>query len=157
MSFRILCLLWPLRSDRMGARWVQFMVDRLLRQGCDVNLIDAKAWFWRPAAIAGIHSRALKPMREQRRHGMLSEMTMIVVSSTSAGPIGETLSTESQRIGPSGDALERAFPRFDDDLIWWSKRGKHSENTKPPPCLRSVTDGRITGQEQVTLTACPFQ
>jgi len=47
-------------------------------------------------------------------------MGMAVISSTIAVvPIGQTLSAKGEPIGESGQALERAFPRFADDLTWW--------------------------------------
>jgi len=43
MSNRILVFYGSYRSDRMGIRLAQFVVDRLHRRGGDVELIDAKA------------------------------------------------------------------------------------------------------------------
>jgi NAD(P)H-dependent FMN reductase len=43
MPHRILVLYGSYRSDRMGIRLAQFMVDGLRARGCDVELIDAKA------------------------------------------------------------------------------------------------------------------
>jgi NAD(P)H-dependent FMN reductase len=43
MSNRILVFYGSYRSDRMGIRLAQFMVERLRRRRCDVELIDAKA------------------------------------------------------------------------------------------------------------------
>ena len=43
MSNRILVLYGSYRSDRMGIRLAQFVIDRLRRRGEDVELIDAKA------------------------------------------------------------------------------------------------------------------
>jgi hypothetical protein len=43
MSNRILVFYGSYRSDRMGIRLAQFVVERLRRQGEDVELIDAKA------------------------------------------------------------------------------------------------------------------
>jgi len=43
MSNRILVFYGSYRSDRMGIRLAQFVVDRLRRRGGDVELIDAKA------------------------------------------------------------------------------------------------------------------
>ena len=59
---------------------------------------------------------------------------MVVVSSTiGAGPIAQTLSEDSQPIGEGGKALERAFPRFADDLLWWVEAAKAQRARKPPP------------------------
>ena len=43
MSPRILIFYGSYRSDRMGIRLADFVVERLRRRGCDVELIDAKA------------------------------------------------------------------------------------------------------------------
>ena len=43
MSNRILVFYGSYRSDRMGIRLAQFVVDRLRRRDEDVELIDAKA------------------------------------------------------------------------------------------------------------------
>jgi hypothetical protein len=67
-------------------------------------------------------------------HGTLSEMGMVVISSTIAvGPIAQTLSEQGGPIGEGGKALERAFPRFADDLAWWVEAAKAQRARKPPP------------------------
>ena len=43
MSNRILVFYGSYRSDRMGIRLAEFVVDRLRRRGDDAELIDAKA------------------------------------------------------------------------------------------------------------------
>ena len=43
MSSRILVFYGSYRSDRLGIRLAHFVVERLRRRGCDVELIDAKA------------------------------------------------------------------------------------------------------------------
>src|ERR1700709_858522 len=177
MSNRILVFYGSYRSDRMGIRLAQFVVEGLRGRGDDVELIDARAvdlpmldrmykehpkgqaperleklagqirdadgfvfitgeynwgiqpglknltdhfleeWFWRPAAIASYSAGRFAGARAATAwHGTLSEMGMVVVSSTiSAGPITQTLSAESQPIGGGGEALEKAFPRFAGD------------------------------------------
>jgi len=53
-------------------------------------------------------------------HGTLSEMGMVVISSTIAvGPIGQALWAEGKPVGEAGQVLERAFLRFADDPSWW--------------------------------------
>lgn len=45
---------------------------------------------------------------------------MVVISSTlTVGPIGPTFDVQGSATGDAGHALERAFPRFADDLAWW--------------------------------------
>jgi NAD(P)H-dependent FMN reductase len=195
MGNRILVFYGSYRSDRMGIRLAQFVVERLRRRGEDVELIDAKAidlpmldrmykeypkgeapenlerlagkirdadgfvfvtgeynwgvqpglknltdhfleeWFWRPAAIVSYSGGRLSGVRAATAwHGILSEMGMAVVSSTIAvGPIAQTLSPEGEPIGDSGQAVERAFPRFADDLAWWVEAAKAQRQRKPPP------------------------
>ena len=101
------------------------------------NLTDhfLEEWFWRPAAIASYSGGRLSGARASTTwHGTLSEMGMVVVSSTIAvGPIGQTLSAESEPVGEAGQALERAFPRFADDLTWWVEAAKAQRQHKPLP------------------------
>jgi len=101
------------------------------------NLTDhfLEEWFWRPAAIASYSAGRFSGARAATAwHGILSEMGMVVVSSTIAvGPIGQTLSAEGEPVGEGGQALERAFPRFADDLIWWMEAAKAQRQRKPPP------------------------
>ena len=67
-------------------------------------------------------------------HGTLSEMGMVVISSTIAvGPIGQTLDADAAPIAEGGKALERIFPRFADDLTWWMEAVKMQRQRKPPP------------------------
>jgi NAD(P)H-dependent FMN reductase len=195
MGHRILIFYGSYRSDRMGIRLAEFVVERFQRRGEAVELIDAKAvnlpmldrmykeyppgeapeqlerlgckirgadgfvfitgeynwgvqpglknltdhfleeWFWRPAAIASYSAGRLSGARASTAwHGTLSEMGMVVVSSTIAvGPIGQTLAADSAPIGEGGKALEKAFPRFADDLMWWVEAAKIQRQRKPPP------------------------
>src|ERR1700753_3432936 len=92
------------------------------------NLTDhfLEECFWRPAAIASYSTGRFSGARAATAwHGTLSEMGMVVTSSTIAvGPVAATLSAEGEPIGEGGHALERAFPRFADDLIWWVEAAK---------------------------------
>ena len=101
------------------------------------NLTDhfLEEWFWRPAAIASYSAGRLSGARASTAwHGTLSEMGMVVVSSTiGVGPIAQTLSAESEPIGEGGKALERSFPRFADDLLWWIEAAKAQRARKAPP------------------------
>ena len=195
MSHRILVLYGSYRSDRMGIRLAQFVVQGLRKRGDEVELIDARAvglpmldrmykehrkgevpaaleklagqirdadgfvfitgeynwgiqpglknltdhfleeWFWRPAAIASYSAGRLSGVRAATAwHGTLSEMGMVVISSTIAvGPIAQTLSEQGEPTGEGGKALERAFPRFADDLAWWVEAAKAQRARKPPP------------------------
>jgi NAD(P)H-dependent FMN reductase len=195
MSNRILIFYGSYRSDRMGIRLAEFLVERFRRRGDVVELIDAKAvnlpmldrmykeyppekapeqlqqlagkirdadgfvfvtgeynwgiqpglknltdhfleeWFWRPAAIASYSGGRLSGARSATAwHGTLSEMGMVVISSTIAvGPIGQSLSAEGVPTGEGGKALERVFPRFADDLAWWVEAARMQRQRKPPP------------------------
>jgi len=195
MTNRILVLYGSYRSDRMGIRLAQFVVEGFRARGDDVELIDAKAvglpmldrmykehrkgeapealeklagqireadgfvfitgeynwgvqpglknltdhfleeWFWRPAAIASYSAGRFAGARAATAwHGTLSEMGMVVVSSTiAAGPIGQTLSADVKPVGEGGKALALAFPRFADDLTWWVEAARAQRARKPPP------------------------
>jgi NAD(P)H-dependent FMN reductase len=195
MTRRILVFYGSYRSDRMGIRLAQFVVEGLKSRGDDVELIDAKAvglpmldrmykeypkgevpamledlagkirdadgfvfitgeynwgiqpglknltdhfleeWFWRPAAIASYSAGRLSGARAATAwHGTLSEMGIVVISSTIAvGPISQALSADGKPIGEGGRALERAFPRFADDLAWWVEAANAQRERKPPP------------------------
>ena len=163
MGNRILVFYGSYRSDRMGIRLAEFLVERLRRRGEAVELVDAKAvnlpmldrmykeyppgeapepleqlagqirdadgfvfvtgeynwgvqpglknltdhfleeWFWRPAAIASYSAGRLSGARASTAwHGTLSEMGMVVVSSTIAvGPIAQTLTADAVADGRS--------------------------------------------------------
>ena len=195
MTHRILVFYGSYRSDRMGIRLAQFIVEGLRGRGDDVELIDAKAvglpmldrmykehpkgqapavleelagkirgadgfvfitgeynwgmqpglknltdhfleeWFWRPAAIVSYSAGRLSGARAATAwHGTLSEMGMVVISSTiGVGPIAQTLSDDGKPTGEAGKALERAFPRFADDLAWWVEAAKAQRAKKAPP------------------------
>src|SRR6202140_5518896 len=195
MTHRILVFYGSYRSDRMGIRLAQFVVEGFRARGDDVELIDAKAvglpmldrmykehpkgevpaaleklagqirgadgfvfitdeynwgmqpglknltdhfleeWFWRPAAIASYSAGRFSGARAALAwHGTLSEMGMVVISSTiAAGPIALTLSEDGKPIGEGGKGLEDAFPRFAEDLAWWGEAPKAQRARNPPP------------------------
>jgi NAD(P)H-dependent FMN reductase len=101
------------------------------------NLTDhfLEEWFWRPAAIASYSGGRLSGTRSSYAwHNTLCEMGMVVISSTlTVGPIAETLSPAGEPIGEGGAALERAFPRFADDLAWWTEAAKAQRARRAPP------------------------
>lgn len=101
------------------------------------NLTDhfLEEWFWRPAAIASYSAGRFSGVRAGTIwHGILSEMGMIVVSSTLAvGPITQTLDANSLPVGDGGKALEQNFPRFADDLAWWAEAAREQRARHPPP------------------------
>jgi len=195
MSNRILVFYGSYRSDRMGIRLAEYVVERLRRRGEDAELIDAKSvnlpildrmykeylkgqapevletlarkireadgfvfvtgeynWgvqpglksltdhfleecFWRPAAIVSYSAGRLSGARAATAwHGTLSEMGMVVISSTmGVGSIGQALAPEGTPLGENGQALEQAFPRFADDLTWWMEAASAQRQRKAPP------------------------
>ena len=195
MGNRILVFYGSYRSDRMGIRLAEFVVERLRRRGDAAELIDSKAidlpmldrmykeypkgeapealerlagkirdadgfvfitgeynwgvqpglknltdhfleeWFWRPVAIASYSAGRFAGARAATAwHGTLSEMGMVVISSSIAvGQIAHGLSAEGKPIGEGGKALEHAFPRFADDLAWWMEAAKAQRARKKPP------------------------
>jgi len=101
------------------------------------NLTDhfLEEWFWRPAAIASYSAGRIAGARANLIwHGTLSETGMVVISSTlTVGPIAQALSADGKPIGEAGQALDMAFPRFADDLFWWTEAAKVQRARKPPP------------------------
>jgi NAD(P)H-dependent FMN reductase len=101
------------------------------------NLTDhfLEEWFWRPAAIASYSAGRFSGVRSCTAwHAILSEMGMVVISSTLAvGPIAQTLDADGQPTGSAGEALQKSFPRFADDLAWWTEAGREQRARKPPP------------------------
>src|SRR4051794_22016225 len=101
------------------------------------NLTDhfLEEWFWRPSAIASYSSGRFAGARAAIAwHGILSEMGMVVVSSTIAvGPIAQTLASDGKGTGEGGKALGRSFPRFADDLTWWMEAATAQRKRRKPP------------------------
>lgn len=101
------------------------------------NLTDhfLEEWFWRPAAIASYSVGRIAGARSGLLwHGTLSEMGMIVVSSTlTVGPIAQTLTADGKPLGEAGQLLDRSFIRFAEDLAWWTEAAKKQRARKQPP------------------------
>ena len=101
------------------------------------NLTDhfLEEWQWRPAAIASYSAGRLAGVRAGLAwHGTLSEMGMVVVSSTLAvGGIGRAFDDAGEPAGDGGAALARAFPRFADDLAWWTEAARNQRERVAPP------------------------
>jgi len=101
------------------------------------NLTDhfLEEWYWRPAAVISYSLQCTGRARASYSwHGILNEMGMIVTSSSiSVSPITEALDEDGNPTGDSGKYLDRAFPRFADDLIWWMEAAAaQRERTAPP-------------------------
>jgi NAD(P)H-dependent FMN reductase len=101
------------------------------------NLTDhfLEEWFWRPAAIASYSAVRFSGARAATAwHSTLSEMGMVVISSTIAvGPIAQSLSAAGKPIGDGGKILEQTFPRFADDLMWWIEAAREQRQRRAPP------------------------
>ena len=101
------------------------------------NLTDhfLEEGFWRPAAIASYSFGRLAGTRSSYAwHNTLNEMGMVVISSTlTVGGIQATLDEHANPIGEGGEALKRAFPRFADDLRWWTDAANAQKAVRPPP------------------------
>lgn len=101
------------------------------------NLTDhfLEEWFWRPAAIASYSAGRTAGVRSALAwRGILGEMGMAVVSSSLAvGSISETLDENGQPQGKGGESLKRQFPRFADDLAWWTQAARAQRERKEPP------------------------
>jgi NAD(P)H-dependent FMN reductase len=101
------------------------------------NLTDhfLEEWFWRPAAIASYSVGRIAGARSNMAwHQILSEMGMVVISSTlMVGPIVEALDERATPQGEAGRVLDRAFERFADDLAWWTEAAKTQRTKAAPP------------------------
>jgi NAD(P)H-dependent FMN reductase len=101
------------------------------------NLTDhfLEEWFWRPAAIASYSASRIAGARSNFIwHGTLSEMGMVVISSTIAvGQIAQALDDAGRPTGEGGEALARSFPRFAADLEWWAAAAKRQREAQSPP------------------------
>jgi NAD(P)H-dependent FMN reductase len=101
------------------------------------NLTDhfLEEWYWRPAAIVSYSPSRLSGARASSAwHPILSEMGMIVVSSTVAvGPITETLDPQGEPVGEVGRLAQKALGRVADDLAWWTSAARNERARKSPP------------------------
>ncbi len=101
------------------------------------NLTDhfLEEWFWRPAAVVSYSAGRLSGARANLLwHGTLSEMGMVVISSTLAvGPIDHSLNPDGVPIGEGGSQLSKAFPRFADDLAWWAEAANNQRARRASP------------------------
>ncbi len=101
------------------------------------NLTDhfLEEWFWRPAAIASYSPGRIAGARSALAwHGILSEMGMIVISSTlGVGQITQAIGHDGTPTGDLGAVLAKSFPRFADDLAWWTEAAKAQRAKRTPP------------------------
>lgn len=101
------------------------------------NLTDhfLEEWFWRPAAVVSYSAGRLAGARAGLAwHGTLSEMGMVVISSTLAvAQIGAAFDDQGAPRGANGEALAAAFPRFAADLAWWAAAARRQRAEQAPP------------------------
>ena len=101
------------------------------------NLTDhfLEEWFWRPAAIISYSAQRTGGARANVAwHGTLSEMGMVVISSSiNVGQIAHVLDADSNPIGEFGAHLETAFPRLIADLKWWTEAARVQRESRKPP------------------------
>jgi NAD(P)H-dependent FMN reductase len=101
------------------------------------NLTDhfLEEWYWRPAAVVSYSPGRLSGARASSAwHPILSEMGMIVTSSTVAvGPIADTFDAQGEPIGEPGRLTQKAFRRVADDLAWWTSAARNQRRLQSPP------------------------
>jgi len=101
------------------------------------NLTDhfLEEWFWRPAAVVSYSPGRLSGARAATAwHPILSEMGMVVISSTVAvGPIAGTFDEQGKPIGDAGRLTQKAFQRVADDLAWWTSAARQQRLLQAPP------------------------
>jgi len=101
------------------------------------NLTDhfLEEWFWRPAAVVSYSPGRLSGARAATAwHPILSEMGMVVISSTVAvGPIAGTFDEQGKPIGDAGRLTQKAFQRVADDLAWWTSAARQQRLRQAPP------------------------
>jgi NAD(P)H-dependent FMN reductase len=101
------------------------------------NLTDhfLEEWFWRPAGVVSYSAGRLAGARANVAwHGTLSEMGMVVISSTvNVGPIAKTLDEQGDPVGEPGKSLDRSFVRFAEDLAWWTEAARLQKARRAPP------------------------
>jgi NAD(P)H-dependent FMN reductase len=101
------------------------------------NLTDhfLEEWYWRPVAVVSYSPGRLGGARAASAwHPILSEMGMVVISSTVAvGQIENTFNAEGQPVGEAGAYTQKAFHRLADDLAWWTSAARLQRAHQAPP------------------------
>ena len=125
MSDNVLVFYGSYRATRIGIRMATFVMSELRAHGAAPELIDARE------VGLPILDRMYK---EYPKHPMLSEMGMVVISSTIAvGAIAETFDADGQPIGEPGRLAQKGFQRVADDLAWWTSAARNQRAIKSPP------------------------
>jgi NAD(P)H-dependent FMN reductase len=89
------------------------------------NLTDhfLEEWAKRPVALASYSAGRYAGVRScVAWHSILAEMGLAVVPNTlSVGSIADTLTDQGDEVGEGGKALKHSWPRFVDELLWWTE------------------------------------
>jgi NAD(P)H-dependent FMN reductase len=87
------------------------------------NLTDhfLPEYAWRPAAIASYSAGPFAGIKSATAwRGTLAVLGMVVTpTGLSLARIGGAFDADGKPAGEDGGRLEKAFPRFADDLTWW--------------------------------------
>ena len=101
------------------------------------NLTDhfLEQYHWRPAAIASYSAGPFAGIKAATAwRGTLAVLGMVVTStSLSLARIGGAFDAEGRPAGEDGARLEKAFPRFADDLDWWIDAAAAQRARQVPP------------------------
>ena len=157
MNHRILVFYGFYRSDRMGIRLAQFVVEGFRTRGDDVALIDAKAVFLpmlermykeyprgeAPQALekvageiraadgfvfnTGEYNWGVQPGLKNLTYHFLEEWFWRPAA------IASYSAGRFSGAREGGRALQGAFRRFADDLTWWVEAAKVQRARKQPP------------------------
>lgn len=90
---------------------------------------------WRPAAIASYSAGPFAGIKAATAwRGTLAVMGMVVTATgLSLARIGGAFDADGEPAGEDGGRLEKAFPRFADDLGWWIDAARAQRDKAPPP------------------------
>ena len=101
------------------------------------NLVDhfLTQYYWRPAAIASYSAGPFAGIRSATAwRTTLGAMGMVVTSTPlSLARIGGAFDADGNPAGEDGGRLEKAFPRFADDLCWWIDAARGQREKQAPP------------------------
>lgn len=101
------------------------------------NLTDhfLEEWFWRPAAIASYSAGRLAGVRAALAwRGTLSEMGMVVVSSSLAVPlISNAFKDNCELVNDPGGSIKRSSTQMINDLGWWTDAAAAQRDFVKPP------------------------
>lgn len=101
------------------------------------NLVDhyLPQFTWRPAAIASYSAGPFAGVRAATAwRTTLGAMGMVVTSTPlSVARVNTAFDADGAALGEDGERLVRAFPRFADDLAWWTDAARAWREHAAPP------------------------